>query len=90
MGYPAQPPGHIACICIVASKDNEDCHDGRTQGLCRITCAIATNMSCLNSSVAPGRQSVRHANADNLRYLFPQMLVTSIVSHAVLVLNENT
>ena len=47
VGYPAQPLGHIACIGIVAAKDDEDCHDGRTQGLCCITCAVATEKSCL-------------------------------------------
>ena len=39
VGNPAQALGYIAGIGIVATKDNEDCHDGRSQSLCCITCA---------------------------------------------------
>ena len=52
MGDPAQAFGYIASIGIVATKDNEDCHDGGSQRLCGITCAksvLSLNMPIMNT-----------------------------------------
>ena len=77
VGDPAQALRYIAGIGIVATKDNEDCHDGGSQSLCCITCAkfvLSLHMPILSNYDG-------YCNSGALKFQKPARCVNSCHDH---------